>query len=536
MATPIESHVECKDCGSSDALTIYERDDGSMFSLCYSCEAAKTIEEVQKSTKRISKVKNEAVFNTGSHKGWRSVTVGTMQYFNVRVVGTDIYYPYVQDGAVSGFKVRSLKDKEFYIDGSLSNAGLFGQDKFPSGGKALTICEGELDALSAFQMAGSKYPTVSIKNGVKSAVKDCQSQYDWIDSFETIYVCFDADEPGQKAAQQVAELFGGKAKIMKHLPGMKDANDYLEAGRAKEFIERWWQSELYEPDGVLCTADLWDVVSEPLRRSPVDYPYSLINKLTYGIRHGELVTVAAGSGLGKSQFLRELVWHIFSKTEDPIGMLFLEDGKRKTVEALMTLVANKPLHLPREFESEEERAEMIELRRQAFDHIHGSRRLYLYDYFGSDSIEHIVSKLRHMVKAKGCKYLFLDHVTMLVSSQEYGDERKALDAIMTKLRMFVQETNVSLFIVSHLKRPNGTGHEEGAVTSMSQLRGSGGIGQLSDIVIGLERNAQADNEEERNTTHIRVLKNRFCGLTGPAGDAVYSLKTGRMLERIDDEL
>jgi twinkle protein len=105
---------------------------------------------------------------------------------------------------------------------------------------------------------------------------------------------------------------------------------------------------------------------------------------------------------------------------------------------------------------------------------------------------------------------------------------------MTKLRMLVQETGVSLIVVSHLKRPESKGHEEGAATSLAQLRGSGSIAQLSDMVIGLERNGQADDERVRNTTQVRVLKNRFCGTTGPACDLLYSMQTGRMTE-VDEE-
>jgi twinkle protein len=107
---------------------------------------------------------------------------------------------------------------------------------------------------------------------------------------------------------------------------------------------------------------------------------------------------------------------------------------------------------------------------------------------------------------------------------------------MTKLRMMVQETNIALFAVSHLKRPDGKGHEEGAATSLAQLRGSGSIAQLSDIVIGAERNGQADEENERNTTRIRVLKNRYSGLTGPACSLLYTKDTGRMLEYIEADV
>jgi twinkle protein len=122
-----------------------------------------------------------------------------------------------------------------------------------------------------------------------------------------------------------------------------------------------------------------------------------------------------------------------------------------------------------------------------------------------------------------------------VSAQANGDERKALDEIMTRLRMLVQETGIALFVVSHLKRPDGKGHEEGAVSSLSQLRGSASIAQLSDMVLGLERNGQAEDEETRNTTHVRVLKNRFCGITGKANELLYSHNTGRMLEKEEEE-
>jgi len=115
---------------------------------------------------------------------------------------------------------------------------------------------------------------------------------------------------------------------------------------------------------------------------------------------------------------------------------------------------------------------------------------------------------------------------MLVSGGEYGDERKALDAICTKLRSLVQQLDITLFAVSHLKRPQGVSHEEGGKTSLAQLRGSSGIAQLSDIVIGFERNCQAESEQERNTTHVRVLKNRFSGETGLACSLLFDKETG----------
>jgi twinkle protein len=160
----------------------------------------------------------------------------------------------------------------------------------------------------------------------------------------------------------------------------------------------------------------------------------------------------------------------------------------------------------------------------------------MFDHFGSTNIENIISRTEEFARAFGCGFVFLDHVSIVVSAQDNGDERKALDRVMTELRTLVQRTGISLILVSHLKRPDNKGHEEGAATSLAQLRGSGSIAQLSDMVIGLERNGQAENEKERNTTKVRVLKNRFSGITGPACQLLYSKDSGRMLEIEEEKL
>ena len=514
-------HIPCEECGSSNANALY--DDGHTH--CFKCETTKkSVDEV--TIPKVNKMKGLDFYDTATYTGIpnRGLATATCLTYGVKQNDGKHYYPYYDsDGTLTAIKTRSVADKQFSIAGDFSSATLFGQQLFPKGGRYLTICEGELDALAAYQMQGSKYPCVSIRNGAQAALKDCKAQYEWIDSFENVVICFDADEAGQKASQAVAELFGGKVKVMKHKKGYKDACDYLENGSGKEFVDAWWSAESYVPDGIVQGNSLWDIVSAPIEKADCDYPYESLNKLTYGIRKGELVMVTAGSGLGKSQFLREIVWHILNKTPDNIGLMFLEEGVRKTARSLMSLAVNKPIHLPDVEISPEEL-------KDAFDRTLGSDRIYLFDHFGSTSLENIVNRVRYMAKGLGCGYVFLDHLSIIVSGGDVGDERKALDSIMTKLRMLVQETGISLICVSHLKRPESKGHEEGAATSLAQLRGSGAIAQLSDIVIGLERNGQAQDMIERNTTSVRVLKNRFSGYTGNCGALLYNGSTGRMLE------
>jgi twinkle protein len=523
----LRTHLSCDECGSSDARSVNV--DGSSY--CFSCNHFTPpdddlVVEYSKPVRKKVNMNFKSHFddNDSPSVSSRRLTKATAERYGVTSDAINYYFPYYDsNGTLVAAKVRSKQEKKFSTEGEWAKSTLFGQQLFSSGGKYVTITEGEFDALAAFQATGSKWPSVSIRNGATGALKDCRAAYEWLNSFETIVVCFDNDEPGKKAAKEVAELFGSKAKVYKHDVDMKDACDYVAANKEAIFVHRWWSAEPYVPDGIVAGTNLWDLVSTPPAPAQCMYPWEGLNGLTYGIRHGELVTITAGSGLGKSQLLREIVWHIICNTDDNVGLMFLEEGIRKTGLSVMSLAANKPLHLPDTVASDEER-------KDAFERTLGTGRLFLFDHFGSTSVDNIVNRVRYMAKALNCKYVFVDHISIIVSAQENGDERKAIDEIMTKLRMLVQETNIALFVVSHLKRPSGVGHEEGAATSLAQLRGSGSIAQLSDIVLGAERNGQEEDMTKRNTTYLRVLKNRYSGMTGPACSLLYTKETGRMLE------
>lgn len=515
-------HIPCTKCGSSDGNSLYD-DNHEYCHVCFNYITGDGVESIQK----IKPMRNFTNYDnlTSSAISDRGITYNTALAYGVKQDDTKHYYPYYDsDNSIAGLKVRTVADKQFSIQGDWKATTLFGQNKFAKGGRNVTIHEGELDALAGFQMAGSKYPHVSVKNGASAALKDCKAQYEWLDSFETIYLSFDSDEAGRKAVNEVAELFGSKCKIIKHLTGYKDACDYLKGGKSTEYVNLWWSAEQWTPDGIIAGSSLWDEVTKPVEQSLASYPWDGVNELTYGIRPAELITVTAGSGLGKSQFLREILWHLLKTTDGRIGCMFMEESVSKTAKSIMSLYANKPLHLPSTQVSHEEL-------KDAFDNTLATDRLFFWDNFGSTDIDNVINRIRYFAKASDCKYVFLDHISMVVSAQSNGDERKSIDELMTKLRMLVQETGICLIAVSHLKRPESKGHEEGAATSLSQLRGSGSIAQLSDIVIGLVRNAQAEDPIERNTTRVSILKNRFAGLTSPhCASLLYNRDTGRMLE------
>ena len=526
VASKFLKHIPCEACGSSDGNSLY--DDGHTY--CHVCNTYVndgSYEQVQYK----SKVKPMISNKNGEIKAIpdRGITQQTCEAYGVRQDASKHYYPYFdQDGKEVAAKVRHVELKNFNVEGSWSQAVLFGQQLFQKGGKYVTLCEGELDALAAYQMTGSKWPVVSIRNGASAALKDCKANYEYLDSFEAIVICFDADDAGIKASNEVAELFGSKAKIVKHLKDFKDACDYLKTGKTAEFVNQWWRAETFVPDGIVAASSLW--VNTPEPKAEAFYPFKGLNELLYGIRKAELITVTAGSGLGKSQFLREILFRILETTEWNVGGMFLEESVRKTARSIMSLHANKKLHLPDTPVSEQELKE-------AFDATLGTDRIFLFDHFGSLSLDNVLNRIRYMAKACDCRVVFLDHISLLVSGMDGNDDRKAIDVLMTRLRTLVQELEITLICVSHLKRPNtDKGHEDGQAVSLSQLRGSGAIAQLSDAVITLERNSMSPDANIRHTTKVAVAKNRYNGLTGPACALKYDLDTGRMYEVVMEEL
>lgn len=515
-------HEPCPSCGSKNNLARYT--DGHGF--CFGCnhyESADGAEPKNTKEKAISDELNAYSYAEFLPLSARGITEETCRKFGVKVgehQGKKVhFYPFYKDNTVIACKLRD-KDKNFKVIGEGNKLPFFGQHLW-NPGKMLVITEGELDCMSVSQVQGNKWATVSVPNGAQGASRVFRSQLEWLEQFESVIIMFDMDEPGQEAAKACAELLSpGKAKIASL--SMKDPNEMLLAGLQQDIIKAIWNAKEFRPDGIISGKDLWDVVAHEEAVVSVQYPYAGLNEKTKGLRKGELVTVTAGSGIGKSAIVREIAYDLITKGEK-VGMIMLEENPKRTALGLMAIHLNKPIHISKEGIDETDL-------RIAFDTTVGSGNLFMYDHWGSSDINNLVSRVRFMARGLGCSWVVLDHLSIVVSGLGDGDERRLIDNAMTMLRTLVEEVGIGLILVSHLKRPEGNrGHEEGATTSLSQLRGSHAIAQLSDIVIGLERNQQ--DVENANTTTVRVLKNRFSGDTGIACELYFNKESGRLTEQ-----
>ena len=516
-------HDNCPQCGSKDNLAIFDDHEHCFSQGCgYDKQyGGQRIEQREGAPdkKPIIPVGGRAVAIKD-----RAISSSTVQKYKVTVnqnpeshVGH--VYPYFDtEGRHVANKIRLKGEKDFRCEGNWKHVGLFGHQEFPAGGLAITITEGELDALAAFELTGSRYACVSVR-GASSAREDCARVLDYLSSFKKVVIAFDADEPGQKAALEVAQLFEpGQAHILKPAK-YKDANEYLMNGAAKQWQDEWYKAPEYRPDGIKLGKDMWDEIVNHKDPKSVPWPWEGLNNKTYGIRQSELITITAPSGIGKTSVLKETEYSLLMHPEliaekAGVGFLHFEEPNYDTVMGLMSINVNKPLHLPDTVRSVDEL-------RKAYEAVIDNDRVVIWDHFGSNDINDVLAKVRHMA-ALGCRYIVIDHLSIIVSDQS-GDERKQLDEITTKLKTLCMERDLAIICVIHQNR-------------QGQIRGTAGVEQLSNIVISLERDKTDPNEWRRNVTKVTVEKNRFCGRTGPASYLFYNEMTGRLTELTKEEV
>lgn len=516
MSNILRRHLPCGDCGSSDALCVY--DDGHTY--CFSCTAThqkSPIDNVHLFPERPRKMSKDLaleIIAQPTFQSYRGIPATIYEKYNTYTLDDSVVFNYYdKDNKPSSQKVRSKTQKSMFTRGDVAGSRLFGANLFEAGGKYITVTEGEFDALAAFYLTGAKWPCVSIKTGAQGALKDIKENWEYLNSFEKIVLCFDNDEPGKQAAKAVALLFPPtKVKIVNLTEG-KDANEYLEKGLRDEFVNRWWRAETYTPENVLASSSLKDTVFTKETFITTPYPFQGLNEKTYGMRFSELTTVIAESGIGKSQLLKEFMYHILTTTNYNIGGMFIEESVKDTWLSLASLHLGKRLNLPDVERTPEEEE-------KAYTDLMSSDRIWLYKHFGSQDLEPILNTIRYLAKACDCKFIFFDHISMLVSDQRNGDERKALDEIVTKLKTLTMELDIHLCMVSHINRGGS-------------IRGTAGIEQLSNTIIRVTRDKTHEDESVRNTNILSIEKNRFNGDTGTACSLRFNKQTGKLDEILE---
>ena len=566
-------HTNCEKCGSSDGKAVYEG--GS--SHCFVCEHTVPSSEFKeqnpkKSSKVRTTVKEEKSMEvkpsgkpamtpdenaeiksvTGvAGKGFRGLKDETTKPFGVRYAYDDNgnveeqYYPTTQDGQIVGYKIREVP-KNFYSKGRTgADCELFMQFKFNRGGKYILITEGELDALSAYQMfteynktRGGDYEmaVVSPTTGANSH-KQIAAQYRFFDTFDQIIVCYDNDKAGKEAVENVVKaLPKGKVKVM-HMR-YKDPNTYLEEDKEEEFIRNFYEAKRYTPVGVLGSGDLYDKILAQAAVPKVPFPpfmNTLNEMLVGGLPLGHIVNVAAGTGLGKTSFVNEMIYHWIFNSPHKIGIVSMELDSGQYGETLLGRHLSRKLSLIQDDSAKKELLESDRVREKAdelFFNEDGQHRFYLLDN-RDGSIEEIQDTVEELVVSCGCRIIVLDPLQDILDG--LSNEDQAL--FMKWAKGIIKSHNVTLIFINHVRKSASgvQNSSQGGAFTEEEIQGSSTIIKSASANILLSRNKYAEDPIERNTTKVVLSKNRICGLTGPAGNVYYDNDT-HTLHNLDEWL
>jgi len=520
-------HEPCPKCGSSDALARYS--DGHGF--CFACEAhfqgdeAKPRKGGKKMAGDILSVEDyEGEFRTLTKRGISEETCKKFDYRVGKYKGKAVQVANYRnaDGDLIAQKIR-FPDKEFVAKGNMKEAPLYGRNLWnpQNSGKMIVITEGEIDALSVAEVQKCKWPVVSLPNGAQSAKKCIAANIEYLESFESVVLMFDMDEPGQKAAKECAEIFSpGKCKIAS-LP-LKDANECLTEGKGQEIIQAIWNARTYRPDGLVSIDEIMEEAEKPIEWG-LPWCFDFLTNATYGRRWGELYALGAGTGVGKTDFFTQQIAYDVETLGLNVGLLFLEQKPVETAKRVAGKLAGKRFHVPDAGWTQEEL-------KAALSSMKG--KVTFYDNFGSTDWEIVSAKIRYMAVSQGIKVFYLDHLTAMADT---ANEKESLEQLMKEMAGLANELGIIIHFISHLSTPDGKPHEEGGHVSIRHFKGSRAIGFWSYFMFGLERNQQAEDELERQTTTFRILKDRYTGqATGKTFPLFYDVATGRLTTEVPE--
>lgn len=507
---PEVSHIPCPDkegCGSSDAYC-FNTDKG--VGSCHAC-GNWFFDQYEPIKRKGRDIQDMAFDNTViedvnyEYVAARGIPQKVMEMYDVRSFKNDngdvIRHEYVYPSG--GKKIRVLP-KTFSAQG-LSQDELFGMNLFPAGcAKIVTITEGEIDALSVQEMMGGRSisPVVSLPSATpsKRLWEKCKP---WLDSFEKIVLSVDTDPAGDAVASKIFNMFPNKTYRVQH-DVHKDANEFLVNSATREFSNAWWNARKYTPENILNTSEQF--VS--LFRDAPDYAYvptgiEALDDKIMGLMQGHFTVIKAPTGIGKTEVMRYLEYNML-KRKVPFASWHLEETKLRSVLGLVSYHLNQNLTRRDIIES----LGVQELVEEAITDLTKGELFYqFYMPDGSDS-ETFIEQIRYLTQGCECKYIFFEPIQdVVVGSSEESKEQQLAD-LSVRLSKLAAELNVGIVTIAHT---NDNGDPKYCKM----------IGQRASVIIDLSRDKDAEDSSDRNTTHLRVEKNRPCAEEGRAGTLLF---------------
>lgn len=509
-------HTACGVCSSSDGRAVHE--DGSSY-----CHVCKTYRKLDKNFEGGSMTIQQRAspstagkepYYEGEPQAVRGYSEKTAKFFGILVDDDgDIVYPYYSEGGeLVKTKIRknNKEKKQFTQTGNTrGDFLLFGMDKFGTGGKLLTIVEGQDDVAAAYELNGG-FPVISVDSAA-TAVSDVKKHLDYIESYDKIVVAFDNDEAGREATQKVCEVLPPNKTFVASWTSYKDPNDYLINRDSQAFKRDFWNMRKYSPAGLVRFSEALPFLEyhTGLEKLPLPKSMGLLESmLGGGPARGEITVFGALTSIGKTTLVNNLVHGFLKDTKSTVSYLGLETTVGKVTNDLLSLEAGVTV---------KSYAEALPI----YESVEWKDRLNIINHMGSFDMETLMKRLRSTIVATGSDVFILDPLQQAL--EDLGNDTVKL--FMDNLLKIANQTNVSFVITSHMRKPDDKNPH---AVSEYDLLGSSAINQVAFNTILLSRDKMHPDEYVKNSTRMQLAKCRRTGVTGEAGWLLFDKDSGRL--------
>lgn len=492
----------------------------------------------------------------------RKVSKATCEKFGIRAALSEkdgktveaYYFPsYDQKGKISGFTKQDVT-KHKNEKGHWSTVGsvtignkLFGQDvaeEVQRKKNVIVVTEGQWDCVSSFQalvdnVKGTKYEglepfVVSIPMGTGNAVEALLHNESFIQKYDGLCLFFDNDHAtpaelkkgilkGKEAREAVAAAFIGAGMSITTVIAegeYKDASDYLQDGESESLAKLiQFGKQVYAAEKIVRASEIdLEELLTPQKPGFMVKCFPKLMKGLNGLRESELTLFLAPSNVGKTTVCSILGAEIMDDFH--LGMIYLEEDKRET---FLRQIASKLKVNYLKFKENPLSVATREDIQSVYDDIAQNNKLAIVDHFGSMPVDGLMNKIKHLHLVEGCRFIILDHISMVVSGTETDNERKELDIVMTALASFCAANPVHVLVISHINRtnaqqflpPKGSEGEPFWVNvTKESARGSSALEACSWNIVALEPEVMPDFS--RGRVRFKILKTRFGNFLGIA--------------------
>jgi len=420
----------------------------------------------------------------------------TISYFKIGAKESVVMFPFYKNGKLVNIKHRDIGDKKKMWQEKDAEPCLFNRDNIEE--NILVITEGEYDTMALYQYG---IEAVSVPTGA-NGLQWIETEWDYLETFRHIKICFDNDGAGIAGAKALAERLGSWRCSLVELP-FKDANACLLNGITAEEIKVFFNNAtelapqtlvtpLYFKDKVLRLFEL----GTALYGLPT--PWEKLNNILKGWRTGELTVWSGRNGAGKSTILNQIIIDIAGRGERSC----IYSGEMPPERYLRwAVVQYKKNSYPSPTAAEDSLTWM-------------SGKIFILNISNIITPDKLLSDFEYAARRYGCAHFVIDSL-MKINLNE-NDEYNQQKQFVTRLTDFCMRLNVHVHLVAHPRKTQTDRDEPGKV----DIKGSSHITDLAHNVIILNRAEEQQKETQRkkgktvSDTQLFVKKNREFGAEG----------------------